>query len=563
MMKQTLLKTIALGLIAMVGVNAWAQTNLLSAEGISVSWTPKDGNATPLTPSEGTISFKPGNTNDFSLSLSFTGVSINASNAYFIIQASSGALGSATKKIRNLKIDDKTFDSSNNLDLSQRAVTLSETAYQVNAMTPLGKLEAGTTKIFDYYYSKIDGTMTLKGISFDLRAASADEITIHKIYLCNITEITTLYSKKVQFVKGNTDYPRIDVKGDNFANAISVVDNGAITFSSPENAVVVFKSLGTLASTTELDMRGLAISSGSPLKKETMGNLSAAKKVNLNVATYKYFPTKNQNVALVGDNVYNRYRHFQDGTAPNSSEIINAGNSSNTTYWYASCARTLVKGYNSMLLPFDVSYDDINSMGLTAYTYTSSAAGTVTFTKVESGTIDMHTPFVVKCDEEKGGLFQFPSNGAITNYNSGTPNSEDFKTTNYYPVGDTDCYFIGSYINEVPGTTTGKGWPAGMTSSTHTFYGINSVGTKFLKMKSDTKTTYYRAFLVIPASSPAPSLAFTDFENGTTDIKRIEDIDGMDVISDGAIYNLQGVRMNGDNLPRGIYVRNGKKFVVK
>lgn len=29
------------------------------------------------------------------------------------------------------------------------------------------------------------------------------------------------------------------------------------------------------------------------------------------------------------------------------------------------------------------------------------------------------------------------------------------------------------------------------------------------------------------------------------------------------VYNLQGIRMDGQNLPAGIYVKNGKKFIVK
>jgi hypothetical protein len=33
--------------------------------------------------------------------------------------------------------------------------------------------------------------------------------------------------------------------------------------------------------------------------------------------------------------------------------------------------------------------------------------------------------------------------------------------------------------------------------------------------------------------------------------------------SDKAVYNLQGVKMNTNNLPKGIYIRGGKKFVVK
>lgn len=33
--------------------------------------------------------------------------------------------------------------------------------------------------------------------------------------------------------------------------------------------------------------------------------------------------------------------------------------------------------------------------------------------------------------------------------------------------------------------------------------------------------------------------------------------------SDNNVYNLQGIRMNSDSLPAGIYIKNGKKFVVK
>ena len=548
-------------LLLMVGVtSAWADpVNLLKASGITVSWTPKGGVSNSLTPSEeGTISFTPGNSADFNLSLSFTGVTINASNAYVVIQASEGALGNATKKIRNLKIDDKTFDYSNNLDISQRAVTLSETNYQVNAMAPLGKVADGTTTLFNYYYTKINSTMTLKGISFDLRGASADEITIHKVYLCSIAEIMALYNKKVQFVKNTTDYPRIDVLN-NAASNIQVGENGTITFSTTENAVVFFKSLGTVGNTTEIDFRNLAITTGTFLHKETMANLSDAQKVNLNATVYKYFPTGNQNVALVGTDVYNRYRHFKDGVAPNSSAIINAGSSSNPTVWYASCARNLINGYNSMILPFDVAYDDINAMGLTAYTYTSFGDGKVTFAKLTEGEISMHTPFIVKCDETNGGLYQFPSNGSISNYNSGTPNSEDFKTTNYYPVGSTDCYFIGSYINEAPGTTTGKGWPAEMTSDNYNFYGIKSDGLSVAKLADDTKTTYYRAFLAIDKSSisaRALTLSFDDEETTgiSTSLMNNEKMNNQ-------YFDLSGRRVVTPT--KGLYIVNGKKVVIK
>ena len=33
--------------------------------------------------------------------------------------------------------------------------------------------------------------------------------------------------------------------------------------------------------------------------------------------------------------------------------------------------------------------------------------------------------------------------------------------------------------------------------------------------------------------------------------------------ANNAVYNLQGQRVNGKSLPKGIYIKNGKKFMVK
>ena len=41
-------------------------------------------------------------------------------------------------------------------------------------------------------------------------------------------------------------------------------------------------------------------------------------------------------------------------------------------------------------------------------------------------------------------------------------------------------------------------------------------------------------------------------------------VDGDDADKNAPVYSLQGMKMqNTDNLPKGIYVKNGKKFVVK
>lgn len=71
-------------------------------------------------------------------------------------------------------------------------------------------------------------------------------------------------------------------------------------------------------------------------------------------------------------------------------------------------------------------------------------------------------------------------------------------------------------------------------------------------MNTDTPIAFAAADLV-----PQLTIVYENkTANGITEVKS-------DVVSSDAVYNLQGVRMNGKNLPAGIYVKNGKKFAVK
>jgi len=60
----------------------------------------------------------------------------------------------------------------------------------------------------------------------------------------------------------------------------------------------------------------------------------------------------------------------------------------------------------------------------------------------------------------------------------------------------------------------------------------------------------------------APAFFSLDF-GGTTGISVLKAVDDMESEGDVKVYSLQGVEMTGDNLPSGIYVKNGKKFIVK
>ena len=65
----------------------------------------------------------------------------------------------------------------------------------------------------------------------------------------------------------------------------------------------------------------------------------------------------------------------------------------------------------------------------------------------------------------------------------------------------------------------------------------------------------HKAYLVVEEEVAAKFYVFNAETTGINTIAK--------VANDGQIYNLQGVRMNGDKLTKGIYVVNGKKVVIK
>lgn len=76
---------------------------------------------------------------------------------------------------------------------------------------------------------------------------------------------------------------------------------------------------------------------------------------------------------------------------------------------------------------------------------------------------------------------------------------------------------------------------------------------------SGNKTKGFRAYFAIPNGSAASALRVVIDGTATS----IKNIDSEVVESNAPVYNLQGQRVNGNNLTPGIYVKAGKKFVVK
>lgn len=86
------------------------------------------------------------------------------------------------------------------------------------------------------------------------------------------------------------------------------------------------------------------------------------------------------------------------------------------------------------------------------------------------------------------------------------------------------------------------------------------VGNVVKKAVSDSKMKGFRAFFIIPEGTGAQSSYMLKIDGTATSINSIN---GADVVVNAPVYNLQGQRVDGNNLTPGIYVKAGKKFVVK
>ena len=88
------------------------------------------------------------------------------------------------------------------------------------------------------------------------------------------------------------------------------------------------------------------------------------------------------------------------------------------------------------------------------------------------------------------------------------------------------------------------------------FLGANNT---IFKAKSGGTMKGFRAYFAIPKDAAASALRVVIDGTATS----IKNIDSEVVESNAPVYNLQGQRVDGNNLTPGIYVKAGKKFVVK
>lgn len=212
--------------------------------------------------------------------------------------------------------------------------------------------------------------------------------------------------------------------------------------------------------------------------------------------------------------------------------------------------RTMQAGvWNTICLPFNVTAEQAKTAFgegvMIAQLNKNSSGNKLSFSSVDA--IVASTPYLIK------PTIAAPADGYKF---EGVTINDDGKGNVAPNVVNTNSYlaFVGIY-NTVDVTNNvievlNNNYYAAFLGANNTIFKANNDGGK---MKG------FRAYFAIPNNVAASALCV--MVNGTT--TSIKSINGAVVESNAPVYNLQGQRVDGNNLTPGIYVKAGKKFVVK
>lgn len=199
--------------------------------------------------------------------------------------------------------------------------------------------------------------------------------------------------------------------------------------------------------------------------------------------------------------------------------------------------RTLVANkWNTLCVPFAISEEEIKANfgeGTLVEKLDAVNGNTVNFADATS--IEAGVPYLIK-----------PTVAGTTYTFNGKEVSADAPKTE----GNADVTFQGIY-SPTDITNNGTVKAAGVTQDG-----------KVLFVNAGSQTKAFRCFFTISDNaSITPAMLKVSIKGVETAINSIV-MDNSNA-TDNAVYNLQGQRVNGNSLTKGIYIKNGKKFAVK
>ncbi|WP_308239766.1 hypothetical protein [uncultured Prevotella sp.] len=208
--------------------------------------------------------------------------------------------------------------------------------------------------------------------------------------------------------------------------------------------------------------------------------------------------------------------------------------------------RKLVKGvWNTICLPFDVSAAQAKSAFGTdvriAALNAESKGNTLMFDNKTTEGIKAAVPYLIMPSEVK----------ADDKYEFYNVSIKPENTAPAAAVSTPDGFAFKGIYNKVDITQD-----INNSKSYAAFLGANNT---LFKAKANSTTKGFRAYFAIPNSTATSALRVVVDGNATS----IKNINCGVVESDDAVYNLQGQRVDARSLMPGLYIKAGKKFVVR
>lgn len=208
--------------------------------------------------------------------------------------------------------------------------------------------------------------------------------------------------------------------------------------------------------------------------------------------------------------------------------------------------RKLVKGvWNTICLPFDVSEAQAKSVFgadvRIAALNPESKGNTLMFDNKTAEGIKAAMPYLIMPSEVK----------ADNQYEFYNVSIKPENTAPAAAVSTPDGFAFKGIYNKVDITQD-----INNSKSYAAFLGANNT---LFKAKSGSTTKGFRAYFAIPNSTATSALRVVVDGNATS----IKNINCGVVESDDAVYNLQGQRVDARSLMPGLYIKAGKKFVVR
>lgn len=376
-------------------------------------------------------------------------------------------------------------------------------------------------------------TATFAGNNKYTQGAVSYELNVNNV-------VENIDFKCIEFVagkdKGHTSILDGSTQSDEMAKYGAKIHSGLASFATDE-----YRINGRRSSTD------ITVESGKIIRIEMVGSdmnrLEGTSEGNYKIESDKIIWTGNsQKVSFKNDQVVWNY------AAPTSIKIYvdypivdlaeeSANDLKTLDNTYVKLNRTLVANkWNTLCVPFAINEEEIKANfgeGTLVEKFEAVNGNTVNFADATS--IEAGVPYLIK-----------PTVAGTTYTFNGKEVSADAPKTE----GNADVTFQGIY-SPTDITNNGTVKAAGVTE-----------GGKVLFVNAGSKTKAFRCFFTISDNaSITPAMLKVSIKGVETAINSI--VMGNSNATDNAVYNLQGQRVNGNSLTKGIYIKNGKKFAVK